>query len=128
MSRKHNYLISITLIISIMTGCSESEQTVNWYLSHKIERDAKLKWCNDDTARAMNTDCLNAIKAKELSLISGQSAVNASQSNSAIKQTNSASTPTEPPSKQSSKAAADTFHFKPDPKLFPNTGKNNESK
>ena len=52
-------------VTSLMAGCSEKPKTVEWYMEHKAEREARLKPCRADTGRAATPDCMNAEKAVE---------------------------------------------------------------
>jgi predicted Fe-S protein YdhL (DUF1289 family) len=60
-------VLLVTTITAIwLAGCSSSQPaTVDWYMAHQAERTEKIKWCNQDMARAIKTDCLNAAKADE---------------------------------------------------------------
>lgn len=109
----------------VLTGCGdEPHQTVDWYKAHEAERAEKLAWCNNDAARATDVDCLNAAKAKELAMLAGPGAVDTFKfDKNQVPGNRVASAPStqhgQAP-KQAGKSAADTFEFKPDPKLFPN--------
>ncbi len=112
-------------MFGILAGCSNSShQTVEWYVEHKAEREAKLKWCNDDMARATDVDCLNATKAKERVMLSGPSAADSFKFNpAAVPQSGTPATgtptPAQAPAKQQ-KSAADSFQF--DPNKVPKGG------
>lgn len=107
----------LCFVFGFLAGCSKSEHTVDWYMEHKDEREAKVKWCNQDMARVSDGDCLNATKAKERSMLQGPSAADSFKFNpAAVPQGNGTSTA---PAK-SQKSAADTFHF--DPNKVPKGG------
>lgn len=66
--------VGFASVLGLISGCSgSSHQTVEWYMEHKDERAAKLSWCNNDMARAVQADCLNAAKADESARIGGPS-------------------------------------------------------
>ena len=61
MNMLRNFLLILGLasLVGALGGCSNSEhQTVEWYMQHQAEREAKLKWCNDDASRALDPDCM----------------------------------------------------------------------
>ena len=116
---------SATVAALLLAGCGDkSHQTVDWYKAHEAERTEKLAWCNNDAARATDVDCLNASKAKELAMLSGPGAADTFKFDKNQVPTNQASsapsTQQGQAPKHAGKSAADTFEFKPDPKLFPN--------
>lgn len=115
-------------MLGFLVGCSKSEHSVEWYVEHKAEREAKLKWCNDDMSRATDVDCLNASKAKERAMLQGPSAAESFKFNpAAVPQgdgsaSSAASTPAPTPAPaKSQKSAADSFKF--DPSKVPQGGK-----
>ena len=56
-----------------IVGCTEKpHQTISYYEQHDTERSAMLKWCNDDSARGYEADCLNANKAQGNHMLSGK--------------------------------------------------------
>lgn len=60
--------IALMLVLGcFLMACSESEHTIDWYKEHKAERDEKITWCKNDTARMLTVDCMNADKAHNLS-------------------------------------------------------------
>jgi hypothetical protein len=66
MNFHYRLFVLVSLIAtSLMIGCSEKPKTVEWYMEHKPEREAKLQYCRDDSSRAATPDCLNAEKAAE---------------------------------------------------------------
>jgi outer membrane lipoprotein SlyB len=67
-----NQRLAFALAACLLAGCSGSKhESVQWYVDHRAEREAKLKWCGDDAARAIDVDCLNANKANEQALLHG---------------------------------------------------------
>lgn len=57
----------LAVMIGTQSGCVKAEpKTVTWYKDHDAERDAKVKWCNDDMSRGSDADCLNAKQAVSL--------------------------------------------------------------
>ncbi|PLX76767.1 MAG: hypothetical protein C0607_03650 [Azoarcus sp.] len=123
-----SFVIPLVAVAGVLAGCSNSShQSVEWYMEHQAERALKLQWCNDDMARATDVDCLNATKAKERAMLSGPGAVDSFKFDAdAAKQAQGtapaspAATDVKPAPKPQGQSAADTFKFKPDPKLFPN--------
>lgn len=66
------YLVLIAATVNIV-GCSEKpHQTISYYEQHDNERAEMLKWCNDDSSRGNEADCLNANKAQENHMLSGK--------------------------------------------------------
>lgn len=118
-------IVAFASMFGFMTGCSKSEQSVDWYMEHKDEREAKVKWCNEDMARAADVGCLNAMRAKERTMLQGPSAADSFKFNPAAVPQGSAeasSPASAPPAApvQSQKSAADSFHF--DPNKVPKGG------
>lgn len=66
-------IVLASIIVACISGCFEDKhQTVEWYLNHKPEREAKLEACRNDAAIALTPDCLNAERAYNIA-ISGSS-------------------------------------------------------
>jgi hypothetical protein len=70
-SRFRLFVLVSLAATSLMAGCSEKPKTVEWYMEHKAEREAKVKYCRDDMGRAASADCLNAEKAVQQLRVSG---------------------------------------------------------
>jgi hypothetical protein len=51
----------------ILCGCTkqptDEQHMVSWYMAHKPERLAEEKWCEDDAARQVTANCVNAVEA-----------------------------------------------------------------
>ena len=67
---KYKEKIMKNFVLSIFTsafifGCGGEEvKTVEWYQDHEQERLTLLQQCDNDTDKAMTSNCRNAIKAQ----------------------------------------------------------------
>lgn len=59
-------IAGLMAIALLLQACGDKAQTVEWYREHEAERKDKVKWCNDDAARGITPDCMNASKAAQL--------------------------------------------------------------
>ena len=60
---KLNIVIAISAL-SILVGCNDEVQTVDWYKSHEKERQEMLTRCKNNSGELAKTpNCLNAQKA-----------------------------------------------------------------
>jgi hypothetical protein len=62
------------LSIVAVAGCNggagpEEVHTVSWYMAHKDERVAKVRWCADDAARGRAANCQNAAEADQKAMM-----------------------------------------------------------
>jgi hypothetical protein len=67
-------MVTAEVVLSAAAGCSrqpvEETHTVSWYLQHKEERTAKVKWCEDSADRAtISPTCLNAAEAAQKAML-----------------------------------------------------------
>ena len=63
-------MVTAEVLLGAAAGCSrqpaEETRTVSWYMQHKEERAAKVKWCEDSADRATTSpNCLNAADAAQ---------------------------------------------------------------
>lgn len=64
------WIVTAEVLLGAAAGCSrqpaEETRTVSWYMEHKAERSAKVKWCEDSADRATTSpNCLNAAEAAQ---------------------------------------------------------------
>lgn len=63
--------VPLVIVGLFLVGCKEEAKTVDWYIEHDAERQAKFEECANNPAKAEHDgDCKNAMTA-ELVLSSG---------------------------------------------------------
>lgn len=56
--------VSLSLLAAVLlTGCDAGAQSIEWYLAHDKERDAKVEECKKASDPRGTEDCRNAIDA-----------------------------------------------------------------
>jgi len=57
-------MLSFLLVATVLSGCGDAVQTVDWYKEHDTERNEMLKKCkNDVNLRDSDPNCQNAEQA-----------------------------------------------------------------
>lgn len=51
--------------VLLLCACGKQHQTVSWYIEHDAEREARIRECDNDSAKYMEkgSDCINAKQA-----------------------------------------------------------------
>jgi len=66
--KKIMFILVAVGVVTAMAGCKETEpvQTVEWYKTHKTEREETLKKCEDNPGELQATpNCINANDARQ---------------------------------------------------------------
>ena len=61
--------IAAGVVLISLAACGSQTQPVSWYLAHREERVAKLRWCADSAEREGKPDCINAVEAEQKAMM-----------------------------------------------------------
>jgi hypothetical protein len=60
---KIKLLFVLSPLFLIITACSDSTKTKDWYIQHDQERTARVAECRNDAREGSKPDCANALEA-----------------------------------------------------------------